>query len=297
MPIPEQQLATWSHQGSVAQSSTTYNAIKKTLEDTRAPYAGKNYQVFLQGSYGNDTNIYAESDVDVVIKLNDCFRSDLSQLPADQQAAHQLAFENATYTFTDFKRDVVAVLTNAYGRDVSTGKKAISIAPNGGRRKADVVAAVQFRRYIRFISIGNEEYVEGICFFNSNGDQIANYPRQHSTNLTAKHQATASRLKPLVRVLKNLRGKLVDNGHINAGLAPSYYLEGLLYNVPDTEFVDELQKCLGKVLTWLYHADREALVCANYQYWLLKGDKHTTWARADFEKFLAAAIHLWNEWE
>ena len=77
MAIPESQLDTWSHQGSITQSSTTYNTIKKALESTGSAYAGKNYTVFLQGSYGNDTNIYSESDVDIVIRLNSCFYHDL----------------------------------------------------------------------------------------------------------------------------------------------------------------------------------------------------------------------------
>ena len=67
MPIPESQLETWSHQGSITQSSNTYNAIKSVLEANTTPYAGKNFKVFLQGSYGNDTNIYAESDVDIMV--------------------------------------------------------------------------------------------------------------------------------------------------------------------------------------------------------------------------------------
>ena len=58
MPIPESQLETWSHQGSITQSSNTYNTIKNVLEASTTPYAGKNFKVFLQGSYGNDTNIY-----------------------------------------------------------------------------------------------------------------------------------------------------------------------------------------------------------------------------------------------
>ena len=73
MPIPESQLETWSHQGSITQSSNTYNSIKNVLEAGTTPYASKNFKVFLQGSYGNDTNIYAESDVDIVIRLDDCF--------------------------------------------------------------------------------------------------------------------------------------------------------------------------------------------------------------------------------
>lgn len=47
MPIPETQLATWSHQGSITQSSETYNSIKSVLEASTTPYANKNFMVFL----------------------------------------------------------------------------------------------------------------------------------------------------------------------------------------------------------------------------------------------------------
>jgi len=89
MPIPESQLETWSHQGSVTQSSSTYNSVKDVLEASTTPYADKNFKVFLQGSYGNDTNIYAESDVDIIIKLDDCFFSDTDWLSEDEKETHK----------------------------------------------------------------------------------------------------------------------------------------------------------------------------------------------------------------
>jgi hypothetical protein len=61
MAVPETQLDTWSKQGSISQSSSTYATVKRALEASDTKYAGKSYEVFLQGSYGNDTNIYGES--------------------------------------------------------------------------------------------------------------------------------------------------------------------------------------------------------------------------------------------
>src|SRR5690606_1413551 len=200
MPIPESQLETWSHQGSITQSSNTYNTIKSVLEDSTTPYAGRNFKVFLQGSYGNDTNIYAESDVDIVIRLDDCFHSDLESLSDDEKSAYKQAFSDATYTHTDFKRDVLSVLEDQYGSAVKTGDKAIAIDASGSRRKSDVIVATQFRRYFKFRSASDSEYVEGICFFNAAGERIANYPKQHSANLTVKHQASSKWLKPMARV-------------------------------------------------------------------------------------------------
>lgn len=134
--------------------------VKSALEAPSTPYASKTYSVFLQGSYGNDTNIYAESDVDIVIKLDDCWQSDLSALPQDAKDKYNNAFVNATYTHVDFKRDVLKVLTNQYGSDVRSSNKAIAIAARGNRRKADVIAAIQFRRYYKFNGIYDQSYAE-----------------------------------------------------------------------------------------------------------------------------------------
>ncbi len=297
MPIPESQLETWSHQGSITQSSNTYNTIKSVLEASTTPYAGKNFKVFLQGSYGNDTNIYAESDVDIVIRLDDCFHSDLESLSDDEKSAYKQAFSDATYTHTDFKRDVLSVLEDQYGSAVKTGDKAIAIDASGSRRKSDVIVATQFRRYFKFLSASDSEYVEGICLFNAAGERIANYPKQHSANLTAKHQASSKWLKPMVRVLKNIRSRMVDEGLIKAGVAPSYYIEGLLYNVPNEKFTHSLEDCMVNILNW-YRQDaaKTDLVCANEQYYLLRDGYHTCWSQTDCDALVEAAVDLWNQW-
>lgn len=297
MPIPESQLETWSHQGSITQSSTTYNTIKNVLEASTTPYAGKKYKIFLQGSYGNDTNIYAESDVDIVIRLDDCFHSDLGELSDEEKSAYKQAFNDAAYTHADFKHDVLTVLEAQYGAAVKAGDKAIAIDASGSRRKADVIVATQFRRYFKFRSPSDSEYVEGICFFNSAGERIENYPKQHSANLTSKHQASAKWLKPMARVLKNMRSRLVDEGLIKAGIVPSYYVEGLLYNVPNEKLNSSYQNCVVNMLNWYrQEAKKVDLVCANEQYYLLRDGHHTCWPQANCDAFVEAAIELWNEW-
>ena len=297
MTIPESQLETWSHQGSITQSSNTYNSIKNILEASTTPYASKNLKVFLQGSYGNDTNIYAESDVDIVIRLDDSFFSDLDSLSDEEKVAHKQAFNDATYTHVDFKCDVLSVLTDQYGAAVKAGDKAIAIGASGSRRKADVIVAAQFRRYFKFRSAPDSEYVEGICFFNAAGERIANYPKQHSANLTAKHQASSKWLKPMARVFKNMRSRMVDDGLIKTGTAPSYYIEGLLYNVPNDKLTSSYQDCVVNTLNWYrQEAKKGDLVCANEQYFLLRDGSHTCWQQENCDAFVEAAIEFWNKW-
>lgn len=296
MAIPESQLDTWSHQGSITQSKETYASVKSCLESTSTPYYGRSTKIFLQGSYGNDTNIYRESDVDVVIRCDDTFHHDLSGLSDGEKTAFRAAHSDATYPYSQFRADVLATLRKQYGSDVSNGEKAITIAASGNRRKSDVIAAMQFRRYSKFSSASDENYSEGICFWTTSGTQVINYPRQHSENLTSKHQRTSSWLKPSIRILKNLRNKLVADNQIPAGLAPSYYLEGLLYNVPDSQFGSTYARTLANSLDWLNHADRSQFVCANEQYYLLNATSPVTWRDAECSRFQVAALTLWAKW-
>jgi hypothetical protein len=298
MTIPLSQLDTWSAQGSITQSKNTYASVKAALEDTNAQYKNRNFKVFLQGSYGNDTNIYAESDVDVVIRYDGAFFHDIKTRPLDEQAAFHQAFTNAGgYGYGEFKEHVTNILVSKLGEAVKPGKKAIRIEGNGNRRNADVIVAFEYRRYYKFKSVFDESHVTGMCFFGAGGKQIANYPISHSENLTKKHQDTNGKFKPMVRIFKNARSKLVADGLIPKGSAPSYYVEGLLYNVPNDRFTGNYQEVFLKILQWLYETNsRIDFVCANEQYYLLRDDCETCWACDDGKKFVNAVIGLWNNW-
>lgn len=293
MAIPETQLITWSHQGSVTQSASTYQSIKQTLESGQASYASKNFTVYLQGSYGNDTNIFAESDVDVVIELTSTFYHDLTNLDASQQQSFHANYPAATYSLLDFKVEVLAHLQSVYGQGVRAGDKAIFIPGSGNRRDADVIVAAQFRKYDGG-SVGN--YTPGICFWNSKGVQIINYPKLHSTNATAKHQATNSWYKPTVRIMKNLRKKLVADGRLEDGVAPSYFIEGLMYNVPDDKFGYSYDSTIVNSINYLLGADRSQFEVVNEQYYLLHPISPVTWRAEKCIAFLNATRDLWQGW-
>jgi hypothetical protein len=99
--------------------TTTYQTIKRALENDAVPYASRKFEVFLQGSYGNDTNIYAESDVDVVTLYKGAFFQDISGLPPDQLALYKAHFSDGTYPYNEFRGHVQTALEVAFGRSVS----------------------------------------------------------------------------------------------------------------------------------------------------------------------------------
>jgi hypothetical protein len=296
MAIPEAQLDTWSHQGSVTQSSNTYTTIKNVLEAADAPYADRSYQSFLQGSYGNDTNIWADSDVDVVMRLDSVFYYNLDALPDDEKVLYKAAHPAATYTYSDFKREVTGQLRKTFGDAVQPGNKAIFVEGNGSRRDVDVLVAAQYRKYTRYRSGNDQTYVEGITFWDAAGHQIINYPKLHSSNCTDKHKSSNQWYKPTVRILKNMRNRMIDDGELADGIAPSYFLEGMLYNVPTDSFGSSYQDTVASSINWLLKADRDALVCANRQYRLLHPTSRVTWRAEHFETYLNAVVRYWKAW-
>lgn len=119
-----------------------------------------------------------------------------------------------------------------------------TIPSSGSRRSADILLVAPHRRYTRYVSEQDKSFVEGVLFITSSGTRIINYPKQHSDNMTAKHQATTEWLKPTVRIFKNMRNRMIQEGLVKEGTAPSYFIEGLLHNVP-TDLEGPLQKPLS----------------------------------------------------
>jgi hypothetical protein len=295
MAIPESQLDTWSHQGSVQQSSDTYATVKRALEANDTKYADKSRDVFLQGSYGNDTNIYAESDVDIVMRTDSIYYYDTSALNPQELQSFYVSFTAATYAYAEYKSQVVQALQKSFGQnDVKSGEKAVKIKASGNRRSSDVVVATEFRRY--YSGPMGPLYVPGICFFTPVGKQISNYPKQHSANLTAKHQATHQWFKPMVRILKNMRTKLMNDGVLAPGSAPSYFIEGLLYNVPNDKFGTLYGDTFVAAVNWIITADRTKFVTPSGQHYLARDGAPECWPCSKCNTFIDEIVKLWNEW-
>lgn len=292
--ISEDQLKIWAKQGPTAQFTATYDALKTYLNDSSSPYHSKDFSIFLQGSYKNDTNVYGDSDVDVVIRLKQAYYEDLSYLPEEEKQLWKAARSDAEYTLDQFKKDVTGWLVKKHGSDVQPGTKAIYIKGNGNRRNADVLVCCQHHRFTRFKSWSDQNFHEGISFFNSSGVRIDNFPVQHSDNCTKKHQDSKSWFKSTARIYKNLRNTMIEKKLIDDDLAPSYFIEGLLWNVPLDRFGGTEQQNFLDTLHWLRNADRSKFLCANELYYLFHPTSPVTWRAEKCEKFLSKAIDYWN---
>ena len=186
-------------------------------------------------------------------------------------------------------------LRNHYRDDskVSEGKKALKVTTSYLR--ADVVVCLQYRKYSDRPR-SKADFIEGMTFrVPSESRWVINYPKLHYQNGARKNQNTNGWYKPTVRMFKNARTYLVDKGVIPADLAPSYFLECLLYNVPNDKFGPNLQSTFREVITWRLKADFSRFVCQNEQLPLF-GNTPEQWSEDKARCFLEAMVELWKDW-
>jgi hypothetical protein len=298
MSIPESQLETWCTPGATVTSSQAYASVRAALEHKDSPVAPLNPEIYLQGSYGNSTNIYAESDVDVVVQMNESWYQNLDTLPELQKQAYKASFGSSPYGAAEFRTDTLKALTTYYGSArVIDDPRAIKVTvPNG--RRADVIPGFVFRKYQAFYSKELQFYTSGIQFADKSSNMIVNYPRIHIKNGEEKNKAerTKGRFKPTVRMFKNARSYLVNQGALAGDVAPSYFVECLIYNVPDHLFVANNQDTFAGIWDYIWgKIDPAKAVCQSEQIALF-GTSRQQWTIANAALLFDALKELWNNW-
>ncbi|MCD6493606.1 MAG: nucleotidyltransferase [Archaeoglobaceae archaeon] len=301
--INEQQLQIWAKAPSPTEMERIKhtrqiieNALRKYLpiEDIKRRYEITSFQfpeIYLQGSYANSTNVRFDSDVDIVVQLNSVFWSDKTQLSDTEKLLYELSFSNSKYKFIQFKQDVFEALVKAFGSsDVTYSAKCLKVKKNTNRVNADVVPCFQYRVYKRFISYNNQYFIEGMKFLNTeNLTEIINFPKKHLENCKSKNVDTDGKFKSMIRIFKNMRNNLIDKGVINDKIAPSYFIENMLYNCTSPCFDGTLSECMIKTLQFLFDALKSGrisgFICANEQDSLF-GPK--TWNVVSAQTFILA---------
>lgn len=293
MGIPRTQLERWSHQGAVTNAQKTHESIRHALESSSA-LEGVSYKVFLQGSYKNDTNIRGDSDVDAVVLLKDVFYHNLPPYDVRRQL-----FQPSTYSWHHFRNDVLKALRGYYGSlKVEEGSKAFKVQTPYLR--ADVVVSARYL-YYDLSSSNPNDYEPGITFWTSEGRQVINFPEQHYQNGVEKNRRTEGNYKKVVRIFKNARSYLADSGMLARGVAPSYFLECLLYNVPDDIYKGTFSEVFPNIVRYLYSALNDnqrirAFVCQNGLVALF-GDTPEQWNVNSAMKLVESLWNLWYNWE
>lgn len=264
--ISENQLMTWANQGSVTNSKRTHEAIRNALSANSELNSSFSYEVFLQGSYKNDTNIRGDSDVDLVVKLTSIFEYDISLLPPAEATHFRLGLSPSNFPFQTWKESVFDALRAYFSSPIpKIGGKSIKLPKGSWNLGADVVSAFEFRRYYSFRPPLEVNYDEGIVLYSEDGKRIVNFPKLHYNNGVKKNSESETNqwYKPTVRLLKNMRNRLQELGRIDGDHFPSYFVECLAYNAPSYCYGGSFRDTLSTIIQVLWQTDISHFSCQN----------------------------------
>ena len=217
MPISESELSKWSQHQAATAFKQAHVPIRKALSAYEWPSDVK-FQVFLQGSYKNDTNLGGDSDVDVVVRLPHRLRPRVAILTGERlqkDASHMGAHQR----WKSFRDHALRAMRAGFGDAAKSGRKTLKVPKGKIPADADVVVTLRYKQGIAFYLPDERRWV-------------LSHPQQHHQRGSKKEQAANKRFKSTVRMFKAARSRLVDKGVLTKDDAPSYFIECLLYKRP-----------------------------------------------------------------
>jgi len=226
----ETTLAGWTGPSSDTEKDKQERTERMVREAIAAHDAFQNcsLRVYAKGSYANGTNVRSDSDVDVAVE---CTEVEYWEEHAD--GAHPTGTPYlGIWTPPKLRAELVAALRSKFGGQVdSTGKVALQVNSSSARVDADVVPCFSYREYF-----SNGSTREGTKVFPTSGDPFENYPAQQIARGAAKDRATNGRYKRAARLLKRIENDMAAKDvHPEV---PSYFVECLAYNCPNSTFTN-----------------------------------------------------------
>lgn len=263
--------------------------IKAAL-DAHTELPEMNLRVFAQGSYRANTNIRADSDVDICV----CNRKTVFTKFPEGMSDTDFGYSSSNLSFSKYKNMISEALQNRFGfQGVTRGDKAFNVHANTYRIIADVVPTFEFREYYKK-SDGTYGRREGVRFITDSGKAITNWPDQTYKNGTEKTESTGRLYKQVVRVLKGLRNTMQEEGIAEANNVASFLIESVIWNVSDEFFDgDSLYDVVSNIVTQAWHSTEVDDRCKEWAEvndikYLFRSSQ--PWKRAETNAFLLAVI-------
>lgn len=136
-----------SSENEQVQQEQAEDMVRKAIT-TCDSFDGSKLLIYTKGSYPNNTNVRRDSDVDVVVELQDCFYYGYKAGVTGIEPP--VPPYQGSWTPASWRQAIVDALVEAFGSDSinTSGKIAINVsAVEGSRPSADVVPSFDYRRY------------------------------------------------------------------------------------------------------------------------------------------------------
>lgn len=286
----EDTLSGWTGPSSATEQEKqerTERMVRQAI-DEHGPFTDCSLRVYAKGSYPNNTNVRADSDVDIAVECTEAEYWDEAEPGAHRPGSPYAGI----WTPVKLRTELGAALRAMFPGQVDTsGSTAIQVNSSSARVDADVVSCFSYRYYF-----ASSSPREGTKIFKTSGESIVNYPAQQLENGKAKNVRTSYAYKKAVRLLKRVENAMVETRAFRE--LPSYFVECLAYNCPDSTFANSTwTETLRAMLVHIWNglqgeepADATARwVEANECFYLLHPSQK--WSCTDGREFAHAA---WN---
>ena len=296
MAIPENQLKIWAQSGTVKGAKNTHTAIRNALARHQWPDDVR-YRTYLQGSYRNNTHLRRQSDVDVVVELTSLPIRDGSLLPDSQKRLLKRTFPEPYSGSRGFRRDVLRAITAGFGESrVREGRKTLKLVMESPEIPVDVVVAVRYLTYTEYSGQRSYKHAEGMgLYLPAESRWTVSYPHIHRRNGVEKEKATDWWFRRCIRMFKNARARLVEEGRLAPATARSYQIECLLYNVPDGLLKSSHQSAYSSALYWLHRNDPSRFSCQSKMVPLFDSGPDS-WNERDARTLIDALVKQYEGW-
>lgn len=283
----EDKLSGWTSPSSNTEKDKQDRAERMIRDaiSSHAPFNDCSLKVYAKGSYANNTNVRSDSDVDIAVEC-----TEVLYWEEKEPGIHTSGVPyQGIWTPAKLRSELVAALSAKFTNQVdATGTTAIQVNSSSSRVDADVVPCFSYKYYMKY------ETRPGTKIFKTDGSTIVNYPAQQLENGIAKNKQTGYAYKKGVRLLKRIENAMAEDGTFRE--LPSYFMECLAYNCPDSVFdkptwTDCLRGMLFHIWDQLQGDEPSSgrWVEVNDCYYLFHSGQK--WSRADGREFAKAA---WN---
>lgn len=253
--IEESTLAGWTGPSSDTEQDKqdrTERMIREAVDDHPA-FDDCTLRVFAKGSYANNTNVKADSDVDIAVECQDVEYWEEAE-DGLYQPDHPYT---GPWTPEALRRELVAALRAKFpGQVDATGSVAIAVNASTARVDADVVPCFSYVYYMKGGGVRT-----GTKIFRTDNTGFENFPDQQLENGRAKNRATGGAFKKAVRILKRVANEMESEGYHRT--VPSYFVECLVFNCPNrilqrSTWVSTISGVLGHIWDGLEGAEPSA---------------------------------------
>lgn len=278
-----------------------YSYIKKYLRQAVvnvarvAPYFDPNdVSIYLQGCYACKTNTKFQSKMEIIVEINKTREYDYNTMIRSDMKLRENFFIDFDHYF-DVKhfKDVLAdELTKLLRVNLTMGSTTILIPAFGKLQHAvDVFPCFKYK----FFRPQGGSIRSKLVYDQKLDEHFLMFTNLHTLNGNLKDTMTNGNFKRMVRLMKNLVA-ISAREDKNIHFVRGYYIECLLYNVPNEMYYTSDGKLLSvflKVINWLNFANLDDFVCQN-QVWSLWGSADGFWYQNAARQFINDVIEFYE---